>query len=1082
MGGVQGARPRAASKIAFLLFAITLAGAALVARSAQQPDPRFVPAVWVAAESAVLKLHADTGAELARIEGLGEVRALAVDARRGVLWVWAEGRLHAYGFDGLRQRSLTLPPAGREGDEEEDEDGEDLGRSGASGDAGEPEDEAETPEHAHLAVLPEDGSVWIAAGRRLVRLAADGTPLARRSLDRKADALALDPARGRLWVALHDHIEARAASDGSPFAQPALDAGAKVRALAADPATGLLWAGAGKRLLAWNADGAVRHDLALGKVRHLAVAAPGKLWVAADKRRLLRVDASGLVEIEREPFPEHGKARALAADPATGGAWVAGEHELARLGAQGEDLGRIELEEDAHAVAAYADTEPPVVRIEAPSEDAWLAESRPGIVLELTDAGIGFDDASLRILLDAAPLAVACTFEPGRAHCVPDAPIADGAHELRAEGRDFAGNDAEPAAVRFHVDTAPPAPPAPGLVAVVVAGGTATVSAPAGAVEPGAKVHVTNLRTGETVTVTAAADGSFEAELAAAPGDRFRVVVEDRAGNRSPRREVAPTVPDPARLAPPPPATGFMPFHEAVAFLYQGPDPVQRGVAPDAIDPRRVAVLRGRVMDREGRPLAGVRVSILGRPELGHTLTRADGLFDLAVNGGGWLTVAYELEGRLPAHRKVRAPWRDYAWLPDVALIEPDPDVTVVTLDGASPLQVARGSRVRDADGERQATVLFPAGTRAELVLPEGGTRPVTRLSVRLTEYTVGPNGPDAMPAELPPGTVYTYAVELSADEATAAGTDRIRFDRPVVLYVENYLGFPVGTPAPAGWYDRRAARWVPEADGRVIAVLDVTGGVAALDTDGDGQPDDGADVGITDEERRALARLYPAGTSLWRVALTHFSAHDINWAGLDPRARPPASPKPDVPEDPCTGPLERNSIVSCAGQTLIESVEVTGTPYRLLYRSDWVPGRTASVTVPMLGAEVPPGLTRVDLIVDVAGRRHTRSFAPAPDLSHTFVWDGVDAYGRRLSGAYRARIEVRYVFGTSYAMWASYGAVNARRFGTPWGTGALRVLASRPAENPLSIVWRTWLMVVGPGGRGAVAGWHLDAVHTLVP
>ena len=45
-------------------------------------------------------------------------------------------------------------------------------------------------------------------------------------------------------------IEVHAAPDGSPFAQPALDAGAKVRALAADPATGLLWAGAGKRLLA----------------------------------------------------------------------------------------------------------------------------------------------------------------------------------------------------------------------------------------------------------------------------------------------------------------------------------------------------------------------------------------------------------------------------------------------------------------------------------------------------------------------------------------------------------------------------------------------------------------------------------------------------------------------------------------------------------------------------------------------------------------------------------------------------------------------------------------------------------------
>ncbi len=32
---------------------------------------------------------------------------------------------------------------------------------------------------------------------------------------------------------------------------------------------------------------------------------------------------------------------------------------------------------------------------------------------------------------------------------------------------------------------------------------------------------------------------------------------------------------------------------------------------------------------------------------------------------------------------------------------------------------------------------------------------------VRLTEYTVGENGQEAMPAELPEATGYTYAVEL---------------------------------------------------------------------------------------------------------------------------------------------------------------------------------------------------------------------------------------------------------------------------------------------------------------------------------
>ena len=78
---------------------------------------------------------------------------------------------------------------------------------------------------------------------------------------------------------------------------------------------------------------------------------------------------------------------------------------------------------------------------------------------------------------------------------------------------------------------------------------------------------------------------------------------------------------------------------------------------------------------------------------------------------------------------------------------------------------MARGSVVTDADGTRQATVLFPAGTLAVQVMPDGSTQPLTTLSVRATEYTVGPNGPKAMPASLPPTSGYTYAVELSADE-----------------------------------------------------------------------------------------------------------------------------------------------------------------------------------------------------------------------------------------------------------------------------------------------------------------------------
>ena len=54
------------------------------------------------------------------------------------------------------------------------------------------------------------------------------------------------------------------------------------------------------------------------------------------------------------------------------------------------------------------------------------------------------------------------------------------------------------------------------------------------------------------------------------------------------------------------------------------------------------------------------------------------------------------------------------------------------------------------------------------------------------------------MPAELPPNTAYTYAVELSADEAIATGATEINFNQPIypmwkILSVRPLYGGPYG-------------------------------------------------------------------------------------------------------------------------------------------------------------------------------------------------------------------------------------------------------------------------------------------------
>jgi hypothetical protein len=140
-------------------------------------------------------------------------------------------------------------------------------------------------------------------------------------------------------------------------------------------------------------------------------------------------------------------------------------------------------------------------------------------------------------------------------------------------------------------------------------------------------------------------------------------------------------------------------------------------------------------------------------------------------------------------------------------------------------LQVARGTTVSDQDGARTATLLFQPGTQASMTLADGSSQSLSTLSIRATEFTVGSNGPAAMPAKLPPTSAYTYAVELSCDEALSAGAQSVTFSQPVVQYVENFLGFPVGENVPVGYYDRALAGWAASANGRVIRMLGITNG-----------------------------------------------------------------------------------------------------------------------------------------------------------------------------------------------------------------------------------------------------------------
>jgi len=457
---------------------------------------------------------------------------------------------------------------------------------------------------------------------------------------------------------------------------------------------------------------------------------------------------------------------------------------------------------------------------------------------------------------------------------------------------------------------------------------------------------------------------------------------------------------------------------ELGSFLYSGTAPVQTGVIAGTIDPRRAAILRGRVKGILGQPLEGVTIIVRDHPEYGATLTRADGRFDLAVNGGGVLAVRYGKTGYLPLQRTEYVAWQEFTLLPDVVLIAPNPDATAVDLTSPN-VQVAIGAEVSDADGPRRPLVVVVPGTAAEMVFPDLSTTPISNLTVRLTEYTVGPYGRQAMPLNLPPESDYTYAIELGIDEADAAGADSVAFSQPVRLYLENFIGLPVGTIVPSGTVQRKCAQWCGEPNGLVIKLVSISAGMADLDTDGDDVAESSATyaaLGILDVERAELANHYTAGETLWRVPLSHFSSQDLNLPELIPDGSQPGNGGGGggSVDESCEA---EGSIIDIHNQVLGERVAITGTPYALRYASDRVAGRTAQFKTPIILSEavVPPDLVRIVLDIQVAGQQLIQDFPAAPDQSTTFTWDGRDGYGRLMQGRQVARIRLGYVYTPTY-------------------------------------------------------------------
>lgn len=720
------------------------------------------------------------------------------------------------------------------------------------------------------------------------------------------------------------------------------------------------------------------------------------------------------------------------------------------------------------------DSTPPVITVDEPADNSFVNQS---VVLMR-----GHLDEHATLVIYSATTAIDASFAfQFQLH------LASGLNTIPIRATDDLGNISN---ATLHVTFDNVAPAAPDGAKIFLSDGSSgatAITAVAGACEPFAAVSITNLATGSTVELTAGSDGSFSTTLIALPEDEISFKQTDRAGNAGPATVL--TVPGsflvPEPIAPPLDPTVVTNFATATRYLYDGPTRVQVGLDLAALALSTVAIAHGRVLDRTGAPIPDVRIAVLNHPELGSTRTRTDGQYDLAVNGGGVLVLDYSKPGWLEVQRQLRAVANDYALMDDVVMIVPDGTSTRVLM-GATIGQLARASVATDGDGSRQSTLFIPAGTLSDLVFADGSTQPAPELTIRQTEFTVGSSGRLAMPAELPPTTAYTYAVDYSADEAVAVGADHVHFSSPVFSYLENFLGLPVGTGVPAASFDRVTARWIPSQDGVILQILSLTNGLADVDLDGAGTPADPATLaafGFTDDERAQIGATYPVGATLWRVPVRDLIDPDLNLKWFPGPGSYPVAPNggspflafgPPPPHHDCPG-----SVVRCEEQTLGERFPIAGTPFQLDYWSDREPGRRDNyrIDVPLTGPQVPAGLLHVEWRVRVSGRQFRGTAGAAPNEVVSVDWDGRDSEGRQTQGAQLATVSVGFAFPAVFE--ASRPDATIASFGIPGGS-----VTNVEVRGGEYIIWATWHLPVGTFSYPALqlGGLALSAQHVYSP
>tara|TARA_R110002073_G_scaffold293075_1_gene458503 strand:+ start:48487 stop:60300 length:11814 start_codon:yes stop_codon:yes gene_type:complete len=497
-------------------------------------------------------------------------------------------------------------------------------------------------------------------------------------------------------------------------------------------------------------------------------------------------------------------------------------------------------------------------------------------------------------------------------------------------------------------------------------------------------------------------------------------------------------------------------------------------------DPKALTVYSGTVYDDNHQTLPGVRVSILNAPEYGTVETAPyysdRGRFKLPA-GSGEQTLVYRKKGYLTVHRTVVGGSSSWATAPDVVLLEKDVKTTEIDLT-SGVAQRHTSTLVTDVFGTRATTLVFNGITQATVKAKDGSSYGLDKFVVRATEYVV----PESMPAELPKESAYTYCSELELD--LVRDDEEVFFNKPVVMYVDNFLGFDVGEIVPIGYYDRNDAEWKAARNGVVIKLLDANtdGQVDGIDYTGDDIADDFNGNGSTADEVAGVEG-FVAGDTYWRGELDHFSPQDLNWPDNGNNIEPTPDDKPEEgsekekdDEAACTG-----SYVKPSQQSFHDDFAVAGTGLTLHYSSQRTPGYHHKLSIQVSDDAMPGSVTEMVAILEIGGHRFTQTFPPQANVEAVFYWDGRDPNGNLIEGEVSGTLSTGYKYLMNYS-----SAGNVASSGRPINDFAVQWAVESDVDTGVAsrdnlIVQRTQPVLLKNTYDAQLAyGWSLSNYHEL--